>query len=145
MDSNIQNVIDDIYTVTKHRLEPSDPLVKVLHSSLFIPNIYKYSLKDVLKKLKMHCPAYAQLNDEQLSMLSDILHMQIKRYNSNNSVLKKFPFLEVFFEIYLVGSLFATIWLVSFFRNSLALLPLLLASSVSLLAILLLSDDFNAD
>lgn len=36
MDSNIQNVIDDIYTVTKHRLDANDPLVKVLYFSLFI-------------------------------------------------------------------------------------------------------------
>jgi hypothetical protein len=134
MDSNIQNVIDDIYTVTKHRLDPSDPLVKVLHSSLFIPNIYKYSLKDVLKKLKMHCPAYAQLNDEQLSMLSDILHMQIERYNSNN---------EVFFGTCLIGLFFAGL-LQAFFGDLLTAL-LKVFSALGFLAILFFFGDSNAD
>ena len=84
MDSNIQNVIDDIYTVTKHRLDANDPLVKVLYFSLFIADKHQYILADILKEIERHCPEYAQLDNERLSMLPDVLHMQIERFNRNS-------------------------------------------------------------
>lgn len=84
MDSNIQNVIDDIYTVTKHRLDANDPLVKVLYFSLFIADKHQYILADILKEIERHCPEYAQLDNERLSMLPDVPHMQIERSNRNS-------------------------------------------------------------
>ncbi|PIT16917.1 hypothetical protein [Snodgrassella alvi] len=84
MDNNIQNVIDDIYTVTKHRLDANDPLVKVLYFSLFIADKHQYILADILKEIERHCPEYAQLDNERLSMLPDVLHMQIERFNRNS-------------------------------------------------------------
>ncbi|WP_239423857.1 hypothetical protein [Snodgrassella communis] len=84
MDNDIQNVIDDIYTVTKHRLEANDPLVKVLYFSLFIADKHQYILADILKEIERHCPEYTQLDNERLSMLPDVLHMQIERFNSNS-------------------------------------------------------------
>ncbi|MCO6522605.1 MAG: hypothetical protein J6571_05390 [Snodgrassella sp.] len=84
MDSNIQNVIDDIYTVTKHRLDANDSLVKVLYLSLFIADKHQYIFADILKEIERHCPEYAQLDNERLSMLPDVLHMQIERSNRNS-------------------------------------------------------------
>jgi hypothetical protein len=85
MDSNIQNVLDDIYTVTKHRLDPNDPLVKVLYFSLsIIQDEHQYIFSDILKAIEKDCPEYAQLDNERLSMLPDVLHMQIEKFNRNS-------------------------------------------------------------
>ncbi|PIT16916.1 hypothetical protein BGI32_03660 [Snodgrassella alvi] len=88
MDRNMQTVLDDIYTVTKHRLDPNDPLVKVLHFSLsLIQDEHQYIFTDILKAIEKDCPEYAQLDNERLTMLPDILHLQIKKKRLVNSIL----------------------------------------------------------
>ncbi|PIT50177.1 hypothetical protein [Snodgrassella communis] len=87
-DDDMQTVLNDIYTVTKHRLNSNDPLVKVLYFSLsIIQDEHQYIFSDILKAIEKDCPEYAQLDNERLSMLPDILHLQIKRKRVLNSTL----------------------------------------------------------
>lgn len=83
MDTNIQSVIDDIYTVTKQRFNANDPLVIVIYSSLSLAEKNKNNFADILKENVKRCPEYKQLDNERLSMLPDILYMLIERFNKN--------------------------------------------------------------
>lgn len=81
MDSNIQSVIEDIYTVTKQRFNANDPLVRVIYSSLSLAEKNQNNFADILKENVKRCPEYKQLDNERLSMLPDILYMLIERFN----------------------------------------------------------------
>lgn len=83
MDSNIQSVIEDIYTVTKQRFNANDPLIIVIYSSLSLAEKNKNNFADILKENVKRCPEYKQLDNERLSMLPDILYMLIERFNKN--------------------------------------------------------------
>lgn len=53
---------------------------KVLHFSLsLIQDEHQYIFTDILKTIEKDCPEYAQLDNERLTMLPDILHLQIKK------------------------------------------------------------------